>query len=1224
MVRNNQPDTESVFYVHPSEGPNSVLVTPPLDGSNYLAWSRSMIRAFGAKNKLKFIDGSMEIPDDDDLNRAAWERCNHLIQSWIINSVSPQIAQTLVFHENAIDAWQDLKERFAKADRIRIATLRSKINNLKQGSKTVLDYFTEMKTLWEELNSHRPMPHCTCPHPCRCAAMREARNFRLEDQVIQFLTGLNDQFNVVKTQVLMLDPLPSINKVYSLVIQEESNNHSLSVPPDESLSLVNATESSHGRGRGRGRGYSSGFRPPRQCSFCGKHNHTVDYCYQKHGHPNFQKQGSSVNVSSSNDEIETQPGSSSEAPSNPGTNISQEKYDQLLSLLQQVNLLPAASTSSTNHIHTPSSSQPFTGSGISSIFTCSLQSKSDLWLLDSGANEHIVSSIHWFTSYHKITPKPVNLPNGSSVLVDIAGTIHFTPIFYIDNVLFSPLFTLNLISIFKLCDSLKCYITFHDNKCFLQDLQSQRMIGLGEQFEGLDRLNLDFFSSSLNKSLSVNNVSTNNHTSIPLSAIWHFKLGHVSYKRLAHMSQLYPSLHFDSKATCDICHFARQKKLPFSLSSSVASQKFELLHFDIWVPLVVPSIHNHKYFLTILDDYSRFVWIVLLKSKSDVSQHVKNFITLVENQFHITSKTVRTDNGPEFLNPSFYASKGIVHHRSCVETPQQNGRVERKHQHLLNVGRALLYQSKLPASYWSYALLHATFIINRVTSPHLHNKSPYQLLHNKIPDIDSFKVFGCLCYSTSLQAHITKLSARARKSVFLGYTIGFKGFVLLDVHSREIHISRHVSFHDHILPYPANPSSITTNWDYFPSVPCSASQPPSAPSITPPASFIDPEPIVTNNTPSPSPSPQPVLRKSSRHVNPPSHLQDYVCNQSHVSSTVSYPISDYVSYNNLSPSHCAFALSIASHTEPTTYAEASKFTCWKQAMQAEISALENTGTWKLVDLPPNVKPIGCKWIYKIKHHADGSIERYRARLVAKGYTQVEGLDYFDTYSPVAKLTTVRTVIALASINHWHIHQLDVNNAFLHGDLQEDVYMLVPPGITTSKPNQVCKLLKSLYGLKQASRKWYEKLTSLLIQHQYIQSNADHSLFIKKTDTSFTALLVYVDDVIIIGDSLDEFTFIKNILNTSFKIKDLGQLKYFLGLEVVHSSQGIFLCQRKYCLDLLTDTGHLASKPVSTPSDPSCKLHTDNSAPYTDVPSYRRLIGRLIYLTNTRPDITFAT
>jgi len=160
-------------------------------------------------------------------------------------------------------------------------------------------------------------------------------------------------------------------------------------------------------------------------------------------------------------------------------------------------------------------------------------------------------------------------------------------------------------------------------------------------------------------------------SSLPFhSALWHFRLGHVSYKRLAHMSQLYPSLSFDSNATCDICHFSRQKQLPFPLSSSVASNKFELLHFDIWGSLDVPFILNHKYFLTILDDSSRFVcWIVLLKSKSEVSQHVTNFITLVENQFYITPKTIRTDNGPEFLLLSFYASKGITHHRSCVETP---------------------------------------------------------------------------------------------------------------------------------------------------------------------------------------------------------------------------------------------------------------------------------------------------------------------------------------------------------------------------------------------------------------------------------------------------------------------------------------------------------------------------------------------------------------------------
>ena len=204
----------------------------------------------------------------------------------------------------------------------------------------------------------------------------------------------------------------------------------------------------------------------------------------------------------------------------------------------------------------------------------------------------------------------------------------------------------------------------------------------------------------------------------------------------------------------------------------------------------------------------------------------------------------------------------------------------------------------------------------------------------------------------------------------------------------------------------------------------------------------------------------------------------------------------------------------------------------------------------------------------LKRKSDGSIERYKARLVAKGYNQIEGLYYFDTFSLVAKMTTIRLVLALAAVHGWHLHQMDVNNAFLHGELTEDVYMTLPLGFPSPGPNKVCKLTKSLYGLKQASRKWFEKLSTELLQCGYKQATADHTLFLKHDSSSFTTLLVYVDDILLAGNSLSEFAYIKKVLDDKFRIKDLGLLKYFLGLEIAHSTRGISLCQRKYCLELL--------------------------------------------------------
>jgi len=317
------------------------------------------------------------------------------------------------------------------------------------------------------------------------------------------------------------------------------------------------------------------------------------------------------------------------------------------------------------------------------------------------------------------------------------------------------------------------------------------------------------------------------------------------------------------------------------------------------------------------------------------------------------------------------------------------------------------------------------------------------------------------------------------------------------------------------------------------------------------------------------------------------------------------------------------------------YSQAASVPAWQDAMRKEFDALDANHTWDIVHLPPGKKPIGCKWVYKIKYKSDGTIERYKARLVIRGDTQVEGVDFTDTFSPVVKMTSVKCIIAVAVKNHWPLYQLDVNNAFLHGDLDEEVFMKLPPGLVVSdsaSPSSsstsssslplVCKLKKSLYGLRQASRQWYVKLSSAFHSRGYRHSLNDYSLFLKGTPDSLVVVAVYVDDIIVTGHDCDEIAALKVFLDNTFKIKNLGSLHYFLGLEVKHVPGGIHLNQHKYVTDLLHAFDCVSVSPVVSPLDISIKLHADSGDLLPAPDQFRSLVGKLLFLTHTRPDICF--
>ncbi|CAL2261909.1 unnamed protein product [Prunus armeniaca] len=320
--------------------------------------------------------------------------------------------------------------------------------------------------------------------------------------------------------------------------------------------------------------------------------------------------------------------------------------------------------------------------------------------------------------------------------------------------------------------------------------------------------------------------------------------------------------------------------------------------------------------------------------------------------------------------------------------------------------------------------------------------------------------------------------------------------------------------------------------------------------------------------PSPAPPVQPT-RRSERHKVPNVRLQDYVCSQvtlpkdaqsesssSHRTSGTRYPLSNFISYHRYTLANLAFITHLSHSVEPRSFSEANSDPNWQQAMSSELQALESNHTWTLTPLPPGKHPIGCRWVYKIKHNSDGSIEQYKAQLVAKGYTQTKGVDFHDTFSPIAKLVTIRNLLALVAASSWPLHQLDVHNVFLHGNIHEEIYMTPPPGLQRQGENL---------------------------------SKADYSLFTCERGKSFIALLIYVDDILITGNNLGAINSLKRFLHTRFRIKDLGDLKFFLGIEVSRSKKGISISQRKYTIDIPKDSGFLGVRPVLFPKEQNLKL-----------------------------------
>ncbi|GKV49332.1 hypothetical protein SLEP1_g56087 [Rubroshorea leprosula] len=423
-----------------------------------------------------------------------------------------------------------------------------------------------------------------------------------------------------------------------------------------------------------------------------------------------------------------------------------------------------------------------------------------------------------------------------------------------------------------------------------------------------------------------------------------------------------------------------------------------------------------------------------------------------------------------------------------------------------------------------------------------------------------------------------------------------------------------------ILPSPPN-FGLPAYHHSTPACPSLAACPPLVPVSSQPAAC----PPLVSLPPSPSAQQSSVLPNAQQSFVMPAIDTSYPCSSQHPLTAIrTHPMVTRSQDGTRKVRHLPSLVSTTlSLIEPKTFAQAVRQPEWCTAMAEEYNALLSNNTWDLVPSPPTVNIVGSRWVYRIKQKSDGTIERFKARLVAQGYTQQPGVDYDDTFSPVVKPVTIRTVLTLAISLSWPIHQLDVKNAFLNGELEQPVYMSQPPGfVDKHHPDYVCRLKKALYGLKQAARAWFHRFASFLKSCGFIQARTDSSMFLYRNRGSMAVLLLYVDDIILTASTSSLLSSVLSLLK-EFLMIDLGPLNYFLGVSATRNSDGIFLEQSKYVLDLLDRTGMSDCKPVAIPLDSRKKLVLNDGPRHSDPSGYRSIVGALQYLTFTRPDIAFS-
>lgn len=828
---------------------------------------------------------------------------------------------------------------------------------------------------------------------------------------------------------------------------------------------------------------------------------------------------------------------------------------------------------------------------ISTLQRCDTNSDSQGWFMDSGATDHMTYDRELFSSYEQFDkPQKVRVGNGELINaygcgdVDILSYNNFTWLNKcLKKVLYVPEIKVNLFSSNSALDK-GLRLVSNKDECRLLD--GDKIVAVGFREKSLFRMMFEIKIPSANIATKIHDLKT-----------WHERLAHQNIKTVKLFLKNKNIQVADDGLFCEACVFGKHSKLKFQASDSRAKQPGELVHSDLCGPMQHPSLSDSRYFLLFKDDFSKYRCVYFLKHKSEVPSCFRNFIYKLKSETGLKLKTIRTDNGTEFLNENFedvLKQFGILHQTSVPYCPQQNGRAEREMRTLVEAGRTMIHAKNLPLELWPEAINTAAYVINR-SALNDDLKTPFELWTGKDlnTDWENWKAFGDVCFVHVPASKRRKWDLKSEKGHFVGYIEGVKGYRIWVPRTNKIEVSRDVIFQktipEHVNEiHKKNEDSETTT--------------------------VESNNILVFDD---GDEPKQLERDESFHSAEDSDADDDEV-------PLRYRLRSAAGAHNSTVSAmlagCAF---VAESIEPNSFEEALRSrdaSKWDQAMANEMDALIKNQTWELVSPPDDRKVIDNKWVYKIKGSSTNEPDLFKARLVVRGFSQVKGLDYEETFSPVARFSSIRTVFSLAAHKSYKIKNFDIKTAFLNGTLKENIFMKQPKGFEDGT-GRVCKLQRSLYGLKQASRVWNEKFTSFLRSFHLETSKADPCVFVGND----IIMAIYIDDGIIAAKDDNKIQAVINFLRKEFAVK-VFEAKFFLGFEIFYKTDGtIFINQQCFADKIVSKFGMMNANTVSTPADTfAFEMVEDNETSSSTNFPYRAAVGSLMYLAvGTRPDISYA-